>query len=108
MGKNGKYLAKLEMGNGAQWSLRATDHALGRMAERDVDAYAATSAIIALGERVLTELKDTGDEALVLDQDRGFALVVGFKLNTAWIITVIDKARCYAKRGTRVYQLGEE
>jgi len=106
MAKNGKFLSEIKLNNGSTWSLRASDHALARMGQRDVDAYAATAAVIALGESILTELKETGDEAMVLDEDRGFALVVGFKLNTAWIITVIDKARCYAKTGTRVYQLG--
>ena len=103
----GKFLSTIKINNNT-WSLRATDHALERMSQRNVDAYAATSSVIALGEEVLTELRNTNDEAMILDEDAGFALVVGFKANTAWVITVINKARCYAKTGTRVYQLGRE
>jgi len=107
MGKKTKWLGNAELNNGSCYSVRASEHAVARMAQRQVDSYAALSAILALGEATLTDLRNTGDEAMVIDSDAGFALVLGFKKNTLFVITAIGKDKVFVKKGTRTYKLND-
>ena len=103
----GKFLSKIEMTD-QSFSIRASEHAVERLTERNVDAYTATAAVIALGEAVLTDLQVTKDEAMIIDEDNGIAIVVGFRKHTCYIVTAMNKSRVFVKKGTRTYKLGDE
>jgi len=100
----GKAIAELKI-NGKQYSVRATAHAMERMEERGVDEYVVAGNVMALGKDRLTELQEEQAEAIVIDDEKNVAVVIGFKGNRIMVITVIDKAKVFVKKGTVIERL---
>lgn len=87
------------------YSIRATAHALERMQQRNVNEYVVTGNIIALGPEELKRLQESGEEAIIIDEDKNISIVIGFKSNRIYVITVIDKSNVFVKRGTTVKRI---
>jgi len=99
-----KLLAKLEI-NGQHYSVRATVHALQRMAERNIDEFVVSGNVLALGKVKLQELQRDQEEAIIIDQQSNSAVVIGFVKNTVKVITVINKSNVFVKENTRIEKL---
>lgn len=99
-----KMIAELKI-NGAQYSIRATAHAVERMAEREVDQYVVAANVMALGKQRLLELQEAQAEAIVIDEDKNIAVVIGFKKNRIQVITVINKANVFVKKDTVIERI---
>jgi len=87
------------------FSIRATQHSLDRMASRKIEATTAAASIIALGEERLLKAQASNEDVMVLDSINNIAVVFAFDGNKILIITVIDKANCFVKSGTRIEKL---
>lgn len=101
MAKNGKSLALLTI-EGKDYSIRASEHALQRMEERQVDSYVVAGNVMALGAERLQELQRKQEEAMIIDEENEVAVVIAFKGNRIMLVTVLNKANCYVKKGTRI------
>jgi hypothetical protein len=101
---NSQALAQIKI-EGRRYGLRATAHAIQRMAERGVDAYVVTGNVLALGAERLLDLQRAQEEAIVIDTVTNTAIVIGFKANTIMVITVLNKANVYIKDNTRIERL---
>ncbi len=97
----GKALATVQI-EGTTYSIRATEHALERMEQRDVDGYVVTGNILALGPERLQKLQEANEEAIIIDKQKDVSVVIGFKGNRIQVVTVIDKANCFVKDGTSI------
>ena len=91
--------------NNKDYSVRASAHAIQRMQERKVDSYIVTGNILSLGEERILKLQEKGEEAILIDENTNTSIVFGFKGNRIQVITVIDKANVFVKRGTLVVNL---
>ena len=99
-----KSLAQIKIEN-ETYSIRATGHAVDRMIERKVDKWVVSGDVLALGkERLLSYTKLTKDVALI-DSKRGITIILGFRKNTIYILTVIDKSDVYILDGTIINNL---
>ena len=97
-------LAQIQI-EGQSWSVRASGHAIDRMAQRGVDAFAVTGTVIALGPERLQELKEQEAESIIIDQVRDIAVVIGFKGNRIMVVTVIDKSNVFVKSNTTIERI---
>ena len=77
------------------YSIRATGHALDRMAERKVDKWVVSGDVLAFGKQRLLEFRNTNREVALIDSKRNIAIMMAFRKNTIYIITVIDKSEIY-------------
>jgi hypothetical protein len=102
--KKDKLLAQIKINN-RDYSIRATDHCLQRMAERKIDEYVVSGNVLALGETKLLKLQEAQEEAIIIDKKTNTSIVVAFIRNTVKIITVIDKANVFVKDGTRIERI---
>lgn len=101
-----KSLAQITIEN-ETYSIRATGHAVDRMIERKVDKWVVSGDVLALGkERLLSYTKLTKDVALI-DGKRGITIILGFRKNTIYILTVIDKSDVYILDNTMIKRLGD-
>lgn len=91
--------------NGRDIDIIASGHAVGRMIERDVNEYVVAGNVIALGPERIQQLQATRDEAIIIDEDKNVSVVVGFSQRRITIITVIDKANVFVKKGTEICKL---
>ena len=99
-----KSLAQIKIENEV-YSVRATGHAVDRMIERKVDKWVVSGDVLALGkERLLSYSQLTKDVALI-DSKRGITIILGFRKNTIYILTVIDKSDIYVLDGTIIKNL---
>lgn len=103
MGK-GKSLAQIKIGRDT-YSIRATEHAVERMAQRHVDAYVVTGNVLALGPEKLADLKATSEDAIIIDTRTNTAVVVTVEKQTIKVVTVIDKSNVWVKDGTRIERI---
>jgi hypothetical protein len=99
-----KLLAQIKINN-QQYSIRATVHALQRMAERKVDEYVVTGNVLALGEKRLLALQEEQTDAIVIDKVSNTSTVITFNKNTIKIVTVIDKANVFVKSNTKIERI---
>lgn len=101
-----KAIAQLRI-EGQTYSIRATAHAMQRMAEREVDEYVVAGTVMSLGKERLQELQDQDAEAIIIDEVKDVAVVIGFKGkgNRIFIITVINCANVYVKSNTVIERL---
>lgn len=84
------------------FSIRASAHAMARMAERKVEVWAVVGTVIALGPERLTSIKAAQEEAIIINKDENIAVVIGTKKNTITVVTVIHSANVYVKTATRI------
>jgi len=96
-----KLLARLEI-KGRQYSVRATEHAMERMQQRNIDEFVVSGNVLALGKERLLEMQEAQEEAIIIDTLTDTAIVVGFVKNTLKVITVINKSSVYVKTNTRI------
>jgi len=99
-----KSIAQIKI-NGNTYSIRATVHAQQRMKERDIDSHQASGSVLSLGEKKILDLQKREAEAIIIDKDKGTAIVIGFKGNKVQIITAINKSDVFVKEGTVVEEL---
>lgn len=99
-----KSLAQLSI-SGETYSIRASDHALQRMAERGVDEYVVAGTVVSLGKARLQELQDEDAEAIIIDEAKDVAVVIGFRGNRVMVITVINKSNVFVKSDTTIERL---
>ncbi len=99
-----KLIAQLKI-NGISYSIRATAHAMQRMDEREIDEYVVSGNIMALGKDKITELQSNNDEAIIIDELKNVAIVIGFKGNRIYVITVINKSNVYVKDNTVIERI---
>lgn len=99
-----KFLVELNFGS-ITYSVRATAHARQRMVERYVEEMVVVGNVISLGEERMNELQETQEEAIIVDEDRDLAIVIGFKNHVIHIITVLDDMNIWNNRGTRMIRL---
>lgn len=99
-----KLIAQLKI-NGISYSIRATAHAMQRMDEREIDEYVVSGNIMALGKDKITELQSNNDEAIIIDELKNVAIVIGFKGNRVYVITVINKSNVYVKDNTVIERI---
>lgn len=92
---------------GQEISIRASEHSLERMNQRGISEFVIAGNIIALGDR-LTEIRNTNEEGIIIDQENKIAVVFGFKAgapNTCFIITCIAKTHVFIKTGTKLFEV---
>ena len=99
--RKSKALATLAI-DGQQYSIRATGHALDRMEQRGVDAYAVAGTVMALGPERLTALQAAEEEAIIIDREKEISVVIAFSGNRVQVVTVIDKAATFVKSNTTI------
>jgi len=99
-----KLIAQLKI-NGISYSIRATAHAMQRMDEREINEYVISGNIMALGKDKITELQSNNDEAIIIDELKNVAIVIGFKGNRIYVITVINKSNVYVKDNTVIERI---
>lgn len=89
---------------GCPVTIEDTSHSISRYADRGINEYAVYGSIIALGEKIL-DYKDK-TEFMIIDEDINVAIVCSLHANggdiTIDIITVIDKADVWVKKGTLI------
>jgi hypothetical protein len=90
---------------GKTYSIRLTKHAELRLTQRKLDLYQAIGAILSLGKNRITEYAGSNRDIMILDKVNNFAVVINIKYRTIIIVTVIDKADCWVKKGTDVINL---
>lgn len=91
--------------NGRDIDIIASGHAVGRMMERNVNEFVVAGNVIALGPERIQKLQASRDEAMIIDEDKNVSVVVGFSQRRITIITVIDKANVFVKKGTEICKL---
>ena len=99
-----KLIAQLKI-NDISYSIRATAHAMQRMDEREINEYVISGNIMALGKDKITELQSNNDEAIIIDELKNVAIVIGFKGNRIYVITVINKSNVYVKDNTVIERI---
>lgn len=99
-----KILVKLLFGDRV-YTVRASSHARQRMIDRNIEELVVVGNILALGEERLNELYKLQEEAVIIDEDKGVAIVVKFRLNMLTIITVIDTKYIYNNKGVRIINI---
>lgn len=87
------------------YSVRATGHAIDRMAERKVDEWIVGGDVLALGKERLLNFKRANKDIALIDTKRNITIIMNFKRNTIKILTVIDKADVYVLDGTIIKNL---
>ena len=102
--KKDKLIAELKI-NGQQYSIRASAHALQRMEEREVDEYVVAGNILALGKQRLAELQEEQAEAIIIDEEKDVAVIIGYKGNRIMVVTVIGRSNVFVKKGTVIEKL---
>jgi len=102
--KKDKLLAQLEI-NGQHYSVRATIHAMERMKQRGIDEFVVSGNVLALGKQKLQELQESQEEAIIIDEQNGCAVVIGFNKNTVKVITVINKSNVFVKTNTKIERI---
>lgn len=85
--------------------IRASAHALERMAQRHVNKSAIAQSITALGKDRLVHLQETGEDAIVIDNDKHISIVFAVKNYQIHIITVINKSNVFVKNHTEIIKL---
>ena len=101
-----KSLATMKI-NGSDYSIRATEHALLRMKQRDVDEYVISGSILSLGKEKLLDYQDRSADVMIIDEIRKISTVFGFKGNKIQIVTVIDKDDIWIKTNTEIARIGD-
>lgn len=91
--------------DGKYYDIIASNHAMERMTERNVDKYVVAGNVIALGPERIAELQKNNDEAIIIDEVNNVSVVVGFGKNHITIITVIAKANVFVKNNTQIYNV---
>lgn len=104
MRKRGRSINQFTI-NSRTFSIRLTDHAEIRLSQRELDLYQITGAILSLGKERILFYKNSNKDILIQDKQNNFAIVISIKNSTITIITVIDSADCWSKRGTDVINL---
>lgn len=102
--KKDKLLAQMTI-EGMAYSIRATRHALERMAQRNVDEYVVTGNVLALGKDRLLKLQELQEDVIIIDEVKKVSIVMTFVRNTIKIITVIDKSNVFVKNNTEIVNL---
>ncbi len=97
-------IAIMEIGEN-KYSIRATAHALSRMAERKIDKFVVAGNVLALGAERIKELQAAQEEAVIIDDAKKISVVIAFKGNKIQVVTVIDKANIFVKKGTTVERI---
>ena len=104
MASKSKSIAQIKIGE-TVYSIRATEHSLQRMAQRNISEYTVTGTVIALGPQVLKELGESNEEAIIIDSNSGCSVVAAVHGQRVFIITVIDKTNVFVKTATRVERI---
>jgi hypothetical protein len=91
--------------SGITYTIDVSYHADGRSDERNIDMFKIVGAILSLGEKRIKEYTENRKCVLIMDNDNKFSVVFKIKGHRIIIITVIDKANCYAKNGTDIVKL---
>lgn len=81
-----------------------TNHSIRRYADRGITDYAVYGSIIAVGSAILDY--PNGTEFVIIDEDINVSVVCGLHASggdiTIDIVTVIDNANIWVKKGTRI------
>ena len=94
-------IAKVEI-NGKEYKVVTTRHAEQRMSQRHIDKYLIAGNIISLGSEKLERLQNEWEEAIIIDKEKGFSMVIAFYPNQIKLVTVIDKTNVFVKSKTAV------
>ena len=97
-------LAIIKIG-GKIYEINASNHALKRMTQRNVDKFVVAGNVIALGEERISELQAQEDEAIIIDEANNVSVVVGFDAESITIITVINKSNVFVKSNTQIHRI---
>ena len=87
------------------YSIRATGHAVDRMTERKVDKWVVSGDVLALGKERLLDYKETNKDVALIDKKRDITIILGFRKNTIYVLTVIDKSDVYILDNTMIKRL---
>ena len=89
---------------GCPVTIEDTHHAINRYADRGITEYAVYGSIIAVGTAILDY--PNGTEFAVIDEDINVSIVCALHASgqdiTIDIITVIDTAYIWVKKGTKI------
>ena len=97
-------LAIVEINN-VNFMIHASNHALKRMAQRNINKYAISGSIIALGKHALVSIQESKDQAILIDEHRGISIVFAVRNYRISIITVINKSNVFVKKNTKIVKL---
>ena len=100
--KHGKAITQFYI-KGEMVSLRTTDHAQERMEQREVNEFVVAGAVLSLGEK-LFEIDENEDFAII-DNDNDTIVIGSRTKNTVYVITVLPRANCYVKEGTKIAKI---
>lgn len=90
---------------GKEYSIRITDHAFEQMYRRKITINLVTDTIKALGESKIEMLNGVGCEVIVVNKNANIAVVFGWEGRRIFVITVIDSAEVFKKKGTLVQKI---
>lgn len=91
--------------NNNTYSIRLSDHATQRLQQRNLDLYQITGSILSLGEKTITEYSGSDKDIFIMDKENNFSIVCNITNNTITIVTVINNADCWIKKGTIAVKL---
>lgn len=97
-------LAIVEINN-LNFMIHASTHALKRMTQRNINKYAISGSIIALGKDALLSIQESKDQAILIDERRNISIVFAVKNYRIDIITVINKSNVFVKKNTKIVKL---
>ena len=99
-----KTLATIKLGT-QMLVIKATNHSLERMEQRNVDEYLVISNIMGLGAETIERLQTNNEEAIIIDNNTNTSIVIGFSKKAITVITVINKSNVFVKTGTEIVRI---
>ena len=90
---------------GDEYSIRITDHAFEQMYRRKITVDKVSDTIKALGEQKIQMLNGVGCEVIVVNKNARIAVVFGWEGRKIFVITVIDSAEVFKKKGTLIQRV---
>ena len=94
-----------KLGNISGYKIMLSSHARLRSKQRNIDTLQSLAAILAMGADRLKEYEANTADIMIQDTDNNFSVVFAVKPGRIEIITLLDKADCYAKTGTNVVKI---
>jgi len=91
--------------NNKTYSIRLTTHAEQRLTERNIDLFQVTGSILSLGQKTITDYSGSNRDIFIIDKEHNFSVVCNITNRTITIVTCIDNADCWCKKGTIAVKL---
>jgi len=97
--KSGKMISSFTIAD-KTYSIRLTNHAKQRLTDRQIDIYQVTGSILSLGQKIITKYSGSNRDIFIMDKANNFSIVCNITGCTITIVTVINNADCWIKKGT--------